>query len=108
MDLLTLFIVIGGVGFLFLLASLVIGDIFEALGVDFGFGGDAGTDFGLLDSRVLSVFITAFGGFGAIGVQMGLGALLSSLVGLLGGVIFGGVVSAFGRFLTSQEASSTV
>ncbi len=107
-DLLTIFIVIGGIGFLFLLASLVIGDIFEAIGFDLDFGHDGGTDFGVLDSRVLSVFITAFGGFGAIGVQMGFGAVVSSLIGLLGGVIFGAVVSLFGRFLTGQQASSSV
>lgn len=107
LNLLVLFAIIGGVGFLFLLASLVIGDLFEAVGFDLD-GGDAGTDFGLLDSRVLSVFITAFGGFGVIGVQMGYGAAASSLIGLLGGVVFGGVVSLFGRFLIGQQASSSV
>jgi hypothetical protein len=61
-----------------------------------------------LDSRVISVFLTAFGGFGAIGVQSGLGAVTSSLIGLLGGVLFGGVVSLFGRFLMGQQASSSV
>ena len=107
MNLLALFVVIGGIGFVFLLVSLVIGDIFEAVGFDFDFGG-AGVDFDILDSRVVSVFITAFGGFGAIGVQMGFGALMSSLIGLLGGVVFGGVVSLFGRFLNSQQATSSV
>lgn len=107
LNLLVLFAIIGGIGFLFLLASLVIGDLFEAVGFDLD-GGDTGTDFGLLDSRVLSVFITAFGGFGVIGVQMGYGAAASSLIGLLGGVVFGGVVSLFGRFLIGQQASSSV
>ena len=107
LNLLVLFAIIGGVGFLFLLASLVIGDLFEAVGFDLD-GGDTGTDFGLLDSRVRSVFITALGGFGVIGVQMGYGAGASSLIGLLGGVVFGGVVSLFGRFLIGQQASSTV
>lgn len=108
LNLLTIFIIIGGVGFVFLLLSLVIGDIFEAVGFDFDFGGSGGHDFGLLDSRVLSVFITAFGGFGAIAVQMGFGAIVSSIIGLLGGLVFGGVVSMFGRFLVGQQASSTV
>lgn len=105
LNLLALFVIIGGIGFVFLLVSLVIGDIFEAVGFDFNLGG---LDFDILDSRVVSVFITAFGGFGAIGVQSGFGALVSSLIGLLGGVVFGGVVSLFARFLTSQQASSSV
>lgn len=107
LNLLTLFVVIGGIGFVFLLISLVVGDIFEAVGFDLN-AGDSGLDFGFLDSRVIAVFITAFGGFGAIGAQMGYGAVVSSLIGLLGGVIFGGVVSLFGRFLIGQQASSSV
>lgn len=107
LNLLTLFVVIGGIGFLFLLASLVLGDIFEMFGASADLG-DSGVDFGFLDSRVIAVFITAFGGFGAIGVQMGFGAVAASLTGLLGGVIFGGVVSLFGRFLIGQQSSSSV
>ena len=108
LNLLALFMIIGGIGFVFLLISLVVGDLFEAIGFDLDLGGDGGAEIGLLDSRVISVFVTAFGGFGAIGVQLGWGALAASLFGLLGGVIFGGVVSAFGRFLTGQQASSSV
>ena len=107
MDLLTLFVIIGAVGFVFLVASLLLGDLFEMFGGHGDIGGDA-TDFGLFDSRVIAVFITAFGGFGAIGVQMGYGAAISSIIGLLGGVVFGGVVSSFGRFLIGQQASTTV
>lgn len=107
-NLLTLFAVIGGVGFIFLIASLVLGDIFEMFGGDADLGGGDGTDFGLFDSRVIAVFISAFGGFGFIAAWSGMGAVASSLIGLLGGVIFGGVVSAFGRFLISQQASSSV
>lgn len=107
LNLLTLFAVIGGVGFIFLLASLVLGDVFEMFGAEAEIGGD-GADFGLFDSRVIAVFITAFGGFGTIGVWSGWGAVGSSLLGLLGGIVFGGVVSAFGRFLIGQQSSTTV
>lgn len=107
MNLIVLFAIIGGVGFVFLLASLVLGDIFEMFGSDADLGGD-GHDFGLFDSRVIAVFVTAFGGFGLIGAWSGFGAVTSSLIGLLGGVIFGGVVSAFGRFLVGQQSSSSV
>ncbi|HMQ03306.1 MAG TPA: NfeD family protein [Pyrinomonadaceae bacterium] len=107
LNLLTLFAAIGGIGFVFLLISFVVGDIFDALGFDGGVG-DGGTEFGFLDSRVIAVFVTAFGGFGAIGVQMGFGAAASSGIGLLGGIFFGAIVSLFGRFLIGQQASSTV
>lgn len=108
LNLLTLFAIIGGVGFVFLLISLVVGDIFEMFGGGPDLGIDSNVDFGFLDSRVLAVFVTAFGGFGAIGVQMGYAAVGSSLIGLLGGVVFALIVSLFGRFLVGQQASSTV
>ncbi len=107
LNLLTLFVIIGGVGFAFLLITLVVGDVFEMLGGTPDLGIDSGVDFGFLDSRVLAVFITAFGGFGAIGAQMGFGPLVSSFFGLMGGVLFAAVVSVFGRFLIGQQASST-
>ncbi len=106
-DLLTVFLVIGGIGFVFLLVSLAVGDIFEMFGGSADLG-DPGVDFGFLDSRVIAVFLTAFGGFGAIAVQMNFGAAVSSFAGLLGGVFFAGMVSVFGRFLIGQQASSSV
>lgn len=108
LNLLVLFAIIGGVGFVFLLISLIVGDVFEAVGFDLDGGADGGTDFGLLDSRVLAVFLTAFGGFGVIAAQSGFGPVASSVSGLLGGVVFAAIVSVFGRFLIGQQASSTV
>lgn len=104
MSLLLLFLIITGVGFVFLLASFVLGDLFEQFGLEHSF--DGGADIAVLDSRVLSVFITAFGGFGAIGVQLGWGAVAATVFGLVGGVVFGGIVAAFAAFLSSQQASS--
>src|SRR5688500_16197506 len=101
------FLSIAAFGFIFLLISLLLGDIFDIFGVDAGL--DGGTDgHGLLDSRVISVFITSFGGFGAIGIQAGLGIVASSLLGLAGGVVLGGLVSLFARFLYRQQSSSSV
>lgn len=108
LSLLYVFVIIGAIGFAFLLASLALGDLFEVFGGGHDMGGAAGLDFGFLDSRVLAVFITAFGGFGAIGVQLGYGPAVSSAIGLFGGVVFAGVVSLFGRFLIGQQASSSV
>ena len=71
------FLGIAGIGFLFLMSSFVFGEIFEH--GDFGgHDGDLHSDAGdahggvsIFSTRVLSVFVTAFGGFGAIGIQLG-------------------------------------
>lgn len=104
---LMVFLGIAAIGFVFLLVSLLVGDIFDSFGIDSGLDGGA-DGHGLLDSRVISVFITAFGGFGAIGIQMGLGIVASSVMGLAGGVVLGGLVSLFARFLYKQQSSSSV
>jgi membrane protein implicated in regulation of membrane protease activity len=84
-----------------------VGDLFDSLGFDLG--ADCVADgHGLLDSRVISVFVTSFGGFGAIGIQMGLGIVASSFLGLGGGIVLGGLVSLFARFLYKQQSSSSV
>ena len=127
-----IFLVIGGIGFLFLMVSLIIGDVFEALDLDFGADADFDTDvdldadvdfdadvdadldagsgsqIGILDARVISMFMTAFGFVGSFALYGGLGVLLSTFVGLGSGVIFGGLAFAFGYFLTTQESSSSV
>jgi len=102
-----IFLAIGAIGFIFLLISLVVGDLFDSFGFETGL--DGGTDgHGLLDSRVISVFVTSFGGFGAIGIQMGLSMVASSLMALAGGIVLGGLVSLFARFLYKQQSSSSV
>ncbi len=107
-SLMTIFLAIGGLGFLFLLISFIVGDIFDAIGFDFDTNLDANHDFGLLDSRVIAMFLTAFGGFGAIGTSLGYGAVGGSLFGILGGIAFGALVFYFGRFLYRQQSSSSV
>ena len=104
---LTVFLAIAAIGFIFLLISLVVGDIFDSFGFETGLDGGA-DGHGFLDSRVISVFVSSFGGFGAIGIQMGLGIVASSLMGLAGGVVLGGLVSLFARFLYKQQSSSSV
>ena len=104
---LIVFLGIAALGFVFLLISLVVGDIFDTFGFETGLDG-AGDGHGFLDSRVISVFITAFGGFGAIGIQMGLSIVASSILGLAGGLVLGGLVSLFARFLYKQQSTSSV
>jgi membrane protein implicated in regulation of membrane protease activity len=104
----TIFLAIAGVGFVFLLVSLIFGEIFEH------FEGDAGGldhDFehggpGILSTRVLSVFVTAFGGFGAVATNYGLAPLPASGVGFASGVAFATLIYAFARFLWSQQATT--
>jgi len=108
MSLMTIFLAIGGLGFLFLLVSFIVGDIFDAIGFEFGVNLDASHDFGVFDSRVIAIFLTAFGGFGAIAGSLGFGALASSFFGILGGIFFGASVFYLGRFLYRQQSSSSV
>lgn len=105
---LTLFLALAALGLVFLVVSLLFGELFEHLGLDGGPEAGGVDGHPLVDSRVASVFVTTFGGFGAIGTQAGLGVLASSLLGLASGVVLGGLVSAFGRFLYRQQATSSV
>ncbi len=106
---LTAFLIVAAAGFIFLLASFFLGDLFEQVGLDVELEVDGGMDeIGWFDSRVLSIFATAFGGFGAIGMLIGMGAIVSSVMGLAGGLAFGTVVFFFARLLHRQQASSSV
>lgn len=99
------FLAIAALGFVFMMISLVFGEIFEhfdgGLDHDMDHGGP-----GMFSSRVMGVFITAFGGFGAIATHYGFGPFPASLIGLASGFLFGGAVYAFARFLYGQQASS--
>lgn len=105
----TIFLSIAGVGFLFLLISLLFGEIFEHLEGGFDHGFDHGLEHGgpgILSTRVLAVFVTSFGGLGAVATHYGLSPVPASGVGFLSGVLFGSIVYAFARFLWGQQASS--
>jgi membrane protein implicated in regulation of membrane protease activity len=101
------FLAIAAFGFVFLLASAVLGDLFEhgdfAHDADIHGGGPS-----ILSSRILSVFVTAFGCFGAIGIHLGYGLGASTAMGFGGGLAFGAVIYFFASFLYSQQASSHV
>jgi membrane protein implicated in regulation of membrane protease activity len=103
------FLSIAAVGFLFLLISLIFGGIFEHFEGHFehdGIGEHGGP--GFFSTRVISVFITAFGGFGAIATHFGLSVLPASGVGFASGIFFGSIIYWFARFLFSQQATSEV
>ena len=101
----TVFLAVCAVGFLFLLISLVFGGLFDFFETDHDF--DVGGP-GFFSSRVMAVFVTAFGGFGAVATYYGLGAVPASLVGFGSGLVFGGAIYALARVLYNQQASTDV
>jgi membrane protein implicated in regulation of membrane protease activity len=102
----SVFLSIAALGFLFLLVSLIFGEVFEHFGDgdhDLGHGGPS-----FFSVRILSVFVTAFGGFGAVGIHYGLSPLASSGTGFLSGLFFASLIYAFARFLFGQQASTEI
>jgi hypothetical protein len=59
----TVFLAICAVGFLFLMVALAFGEIFHVFEADHDF--DTGGP-GFFRTRVMAVFVTAFGGFGVV------------------------------------------
>lgn len=99
------FLAIAAVGFLFLIISLFFGEIFEhfdgSLDHDMDHGGP-----GFFSTRIISVFITAFGGFGAIATDQGASALAASGIGAVAGFLLAAPVYFLAKFLYGQQASS--
>lgn len=109
----SVFLGIGSIGFLFLLLSFVLGEISDFFGGieadhDVAHDSDHGAGPSVFSTRVLAMFVTAFGACGALATHYGLSPLPSSLVGFVAGTFFGGLVWAFARFLHGQQASSQV
>jgi membrane protein implicated in regulation of membrane protease activity len=110
----TIFLGIAAIGFVLLVISFLFGEIFGHGDIgahDAGLHGDVQGDahgVSIFSVRVLTVFVTAFGGFGAIGIHLRYGIEVSTGIGLLGGVVFGGLIYLFASFLYSQQASSDI
>jgi len=100
------FLGIAGIGFLFLVISLVFGEVFEHMGADVDHSFDHGGP-SFLSVRGLSVFVTTFGGIGAIGTKYGLSTAAASGAGFVGGTFFAYLIFIFAKFLYGQQASST-
>jgi len=104
----TVFLSIAALGFLFLLMSLVFGEIFEHFDMDHDVDVDHDGGPFFMSPRVIAVFITAFGATGAIGIFYGLSIPASSGVGFVSGIVFGSIIYFFARFLYSQQATTQV
>ncbi len=101
----SVFVSIAALGFVFLLITLVFGEIFDSFGDhDFSDALDHGPSF--FSPRVLSVFITAFGGTGAVAVHYGARTVTASLAGFASGFVFAGLIYLFARMLYGQQAST--
>lgn len=101
------FLGIAGIGFLFLLVSLVFGEAFEHMGVDADHSLDHGGP-SFLSARGISVFVTTFGCIGAAGISYGLSTAAASGAGFVGGMAFATLIFLFARFLYGQQSSSDV
>ena len=101
----SVFLAIASVGFVFLLLSLIFGEIFDHLGGGLDHDMDHGGP-GFFSTRTLSAFITAFGAVGAIGIHYGLSPLLASIAGVVTGFAMASLVYVFARFLYGQQATS--
>lgn len=101
----SVFLAIAAVGFLFLLISLFFGGIFDHFEVGLDHDVDHGGP-GFFSTRVISVFVTAFGAFGAIATHYNLDPLPASGIGFAGGLILATPIVVFARFLYSQQATS--
>jgi hypothetical protein len=109
MSSLTVFLGIAGIGFLFLVVTLVFGEVFEHFDGHDADGGDSGHDGpSFFSPRVIAVFMTAFGATGAISTHYGFGTAASSLGGFLSGGFFGTLIYYFAKFLFGQQASTSV
>jgi membrane protein implicated in regulation of membrane protease activity len=97
------FLALAAVGFILLFVSAVFGEIFEHFDALDDHGGP-----GFFSTRVMAVFVTAFGGAGAVATYYGLSAMPSAGIGLATGLVFGGAIYMFARFLYDQQASSEV
>ena len=103
----SVFLGIAAIGFLFLLVSLIFGEVFEHFDSSFDHALDHGGP-GFFSTRIMSVFVTAFGGFGAVGVHYGLSMLEASGVGFGSGAFFATLILLFARFLYGQQATTKV
>jgi membrane protein implicated in regulation of membrane protease activity len=105
----TVFLAIAAVGFTVLLVSLVFGELFDHIGFDHDVDHDLGHGGpGFFSARVMSVFITTFGGAGAVATYYGLAPLPASGIGFGTGFVFAWIIFAFARFLYSQQVTSEV
>src|SRR5215208_2321048 len=101
MSALTVFLSVGAIGLIFLLFSFLFGELIGELHLEADLDHDGP---GFISTRVISMFLTAFGVVGALSVSQGLSAVSGTAIGLASGLLMGGLVYLYARFLYSQQA----
>ncbi|MDA2930633.1 hypothetical protein MYX84_11925 [Acidobacteria bacterium AH-259-O06] len=115
----TLYLIIFAIGFVFLLVTFVLGELFEGVGelaehldIDFDHDfdhGDHGLGPSILSPKILSVFVTVFGGTGYIvTVQFDYSLLGTSLIGIVSGVILASITFGVVSWLYTQQSTTMV
>ena len=104
--LLAIFLLVGAIGFIFLMVSVLIGDLFEFLDVDLDL--DGGDGFSWFDTRAIAMFMTAFGLIGALTTYLEFGFYASIGSAVLSGLVLGSMVLALGYFLLTQQSNSSI
>ena len=116
------FLTIMAIGFVILVMSLVLGEIFEHGGEiahdivvehDLGMDHDGSIEHGqggpsVFSVRFMAAFATGFGGAGAIGMHLGCSIFVSSFFGIIGAFLLAGIVYWIVKFLFKQQSSSTL
>ena len=111
------FLILACVGVVFLLISAFFGGDHDVSadhefhfehGYEAAAGHEGGGSPSPFSTRVISLFVTAFGAVGAISRYYEASYFLSSLSGLVGGVLVGGIGYQIMRFFWKQQATSTV
>lgn len=105
------FLVLFGVGLLLTVVTFIVGELFElgGDGASDGGGGPGDASPSPFSSRILFVFLTAFGGFGFIGSSLDWSVWLSALLATVGGfgVAAGTFVLIVLPMTRSQGATTT-
>jgi membrane protein implicated in regulation of membrane protease activity len=125
---LLVYLVIGGIGFLLLVITWFVGELFDVGHDVAGFFGDHLSSFDVdghhvevghhgdvgeagpspFSSRVIFTFMTAFGGGGSIASLYGLSVIPSAMVAIGSGLVLGSATYAMARVIWRQSSSSAV
>lgn len=95
------FFIVGFIGVILLVTTLVIDDIFESIFDNFEFGD------GIISGPAIAGFLSAFGFGGALASYAGLGFVPSVAIGVLAGVTVGGIAGVAGKSAMNMPTDAT-
>jgi hypothetical protein len=95
------FLIIGGIGTILLLLSVLVDDVLDGIFDNFDFGD------GYLSGPTIAGFLTALGFGGALATYAGLAMLPAAGVGVVAGLVVGGVAGAVTRSIIRMPTDAT-